>query len=83
MQIVSFEEITPDPKKNNYYFKSARDLFEGYQAITSTELYEEQRLREQERQLYLILAEVCVECKSGHKSCSEKFRFFIVPKDKK
>ena len=26
---------------------------------------------------------VCVECKSGYKSCSEKVRFFIVPKDKK
>ena len=26
---------------------------------------------------------VCVEFKSGYKSCSEKVRFFIVPKDKK
>ena len=26
---------------------------------------------------------VCVECKFGYKSCSEIFRFFIVPKDKK
>ena len=26
---------------------------------------------------------VCVECKSGYKSCSEKVRFFIVLKDKK
>ena len=26
---------------------------------------------------------ICVECKSKYKSCYEKVRFFIVPKDKK
>ena len=26
---------------------------------------------------------VCVKCKSGYKSCSEKVSFFIVPKNKK
>ena len=26
---------------------------------------------------------VCIECKSGYKTCSEEVRFFILPKDKK